>query len=528
MTSQRSTPPAVAGASRASVPPDASNYLLFSDVHLGADLVQHARPWTASRLSQALGIDVELGSLLDHYREQCDPTRPWRLVIAGDFIDLVGMSISANHGATLSTPLSKDDLSHGLGSAEDHAAHKLRAVAVRHDLLFQKLAAFVEAGHSLVFVRGNHDVEMYWESAQRTFIEILLDRATLAASDALGRKLFESRIEFRHWFFYVRGFLYVEHGHQYDATCAYQNVLAPRSPRDPRRISYSFSDILVRYVVRPTRELSVDGHENNSIFDYLRLAFSLGLHGCAMLGYRFFSAVARMVVAWRDHLSAHAAKIRAEHEHHIEQHASHLRVSIENLRAITKLWPVPTTGRLYSIFRAVFLDGLAAAIISFVTIATLGLLGVLPWPWLPPTMLAVMLGIFVYMKSCRVIEPHAALRRGAEKLAELMPARYIVMGHTHKPVMAHVAQGSAYVNLGHWSDDLLADHAPPAPCTHLVIRHLPGGRAEASLCAWDVTLGPRVLQTDTPPSAAQADSDSDPAECGIAVGAAVAVARPFT
>ena len=55
------------------------NYLLFSDVHLGADLVQHARPWTVGRLRRVLQIDRELSSMLDHYREQADPERPWTL-----------------------------------------------------------------------------------------------------------------------------------------------------------------------------------------------------------------------------------------------------------------------------------------------------------------------------------------------------------------------------------------------------------------------------------------------------------------
>src|SRR5262245_28072839 len=99
-----------------------SNYILFSDVHLGADLVQHTRPWTAGRLGASHRIDHQLGSCLDYYREHSDPERPWRLVVAGDFIDLVGMSISAQDTAALASPLSEDELQHGLGSAEDRAA----------------------------------------------------------------------------------------------------------------------------------------------------------------------------------------------------------------------------------------------------------------------------------------------------------------------------------------------------------------------------------------------------------------------
>jgi UDP-2,3-diacylglucosamine pyrophosphatase LpxH len=481
--------------------PEASNYLLFSDVHLGADLVQHTRPWTASRLQAAHHIDAQLGSMLDHYREHREDGRAWRVVIAGDFIDLVGMSISAGADAMLQTPLSEDDQMHGLGSAEDHAAFKMRAVAHRHDTLFRKLAAFVEAGHSLVFIRGNHDVEMYWESVQRAFLDALITRASFANDDADTRAQFESRIEFRHWFFYVDGFLYVEHGHQYDATCAYHHVLAPRSPRDPRRLSYSFSDILLRYVVAPTRELSSEGHDNTSMFDYVRLAFSLGVHGCAKLGYRFFGAVGRMVSAWREQVGERAQNVKAEHDRHLQQIASRFRLSMDNLRAMTKLWATPVTGRLTSIFRTVFLDGLAAGLMACSVFALLAALQVLPWMWLPPVLVALGVSIVVYMKLSRVLEPHAALKLGAKRLAELMPARYVVMGHTHRPAMEALTPATTYVNLGNWTVDLVNDAASTAPCTHLVIRQGESGRAEARLCGWDGQLGARVLHRDALASA---------------------------
>lgn len=479
-----------------SMPPETSNYLLFSDVHLGADLVQHTRPWTASRLQAAHRIDQMLGSMLDHYREHRADNRPWRVVIAGDFIDLVGMSISATPGVAWRTPLSEDDQTHGLGSAEDHAAFKMHAVADRHDLLFRKLAAFVEAGHSLVFVRGNHDVEMYWDAAQRAFLDALLTRASFSSDDQPAREQFEGRIEFQHWFFYVRGFLYVEHGHQYDATCAYHHVLAPRSPRDPRRISYSFSDILLRYVVRPTRELSPEGHENIALFDYIKLAFSLGVKGCARLGYRFFSAVGRMVATWREHLSEHAQQIRAEHDRQMQQIASVFRVSAEHLRQMTQLWATPVTGRFFSIFRNVFLDGLAAGVVAFGVFGLLAVIHVLPWMWLPPVLIALAVSIVVYAKLSRVLEPHHALRLGAKRLAELMPARYVVMGHTHKPTMEALTPGTTYVNLGNWTNDTVDDQVSGAPCTHLVIRYSDGGQAEAWLCGWDGQSGPRVLHRD--------------------------------
>jgi UDP-2,3-diacylglucosamine pyrophosphatase LpxH len=480
---------------RSSLPPEANNYLLFSDVHLGADLVQHAQPWTSERLREAHQVDHQLGSMLEYYRARSEPGRPWRLVIAGDFIDLVGMSISAD--PSLAAALSEDDREHGLGSSHEHAAIKMRAVAARHHGLFQKLARFIDAGHALVLIRGNHDVELYWEAAQTAFVEALLARSELPKDDAANRALFEQRIEFRHWFYYVRGLLYVEHGHQYDPTCAYQHVLAPLSPRDPFRISYSFSDILLRYVVRPTRQLSQDGHENNSMLWYLRLAFSLGLRGCAQLGYRFFGAVRRMVTAWRDHLSEHAAKVREEHEKRLHQLGVMLRLKPDLLQKMTQLWATPVTARLATIFRTVFLDGLAVGLLSALVIALLGVAGVVSWMYLPLFFALVSAGMFFYATQAKVLEPHSALRSGAAKLAELMPARYYVMGHTHRPVMEPVSATSTYVNLGNWSVDLLDEHAPKAPCSHLVIRHDERtGRHTATLYGWDCAEGASVMWSD--------------------------------
>jgi UDP-2,3-diacylglucosamine pyrophosphatase LpxH len=499
----------VDSVSRPSLPPEANNYLLFSDVHLGADLVQHAQPWTAERLREAHQVDHELGSMLDHYRERSEPGRPWRLVIAGDFIDLVGMSISAAEGTTLSSPLNDDEREHGLGSSHEHAAVKMRAVAERHDALFRKLARFVDAGHYLVLIRGNHDVELYWEAAQQAFVDALLARRDVSGSYVESPAAFGQRVEFRHWFYYVRGLLYVEHGHQYDPTCAYQHVLAPLSPRDPFRISYSFSDILLRYVVRPTRELSQDGHENNSLWWYLRLAFSLGVGGCARLGYRFFGAVARMVSAWRDHLSEHATQVRAEHEQRLHQLAVMFRLSSEHLQKMTQLWATPVTARLFTIFRTVFLDGLAIGLLSALIIALLGVAGVVSWVWLPQLLALVSVGMFFYATRTRVLDPHASLRAGAAKLAEIMPARYYVMGHTHKAVMEQVRAGSTYVNLGNWSVDLADVHAPKAPCSHLVIRYDErSSRHTATLYGWNSASGAAVMSSD---AEREAPASSEPA-----------------
>src|SRR5215831_8496269 len=69
------------------------NLLALSDVHLGSDLIHHVRPDAPLRASASLRRDQQLAALLDWYRDRRVGGLPWRLVIAGDFIDFTGMSV---------------------------------------------------------------------------------------------------------------------------------------------------------------------------------------------------------------------------------------------------------------------------------------------------------------------------------------------------------------------------------------------------------------------------------------------------
>jgi UDP-2,3-diacylglucosamine pyrophosphatase LpxH len=487
-------------------PPLASpetNYLLFSDVHLGADLVQHARPWTVSRLREVLRVDRELSAMLDHYRDRREGDQPWRLIIAGDLVDFMGMSIAPTHDQQVETPLNREERRHGLGSTRDHAVYKMRAVATRHNLVFQKLAAFVAEGHSLVLVRGNHDVDFYWETAREAFVQALVDRVHEPfdeASSPGARASFEARIEFRHWFYYDEGLLYVEHGHQYDETCSYHHVLMPLSPRDPRRIAYSFSDILMRYVVHPTRGLGTTGHDDMKLLDYVRMAFAMGISGGAKLGYRFGRAVAAMMRSWREHLSEHAHGLREEQDRKLHHLGERLLLGTDKLRALTQLWAKPVTSGFFPILRTVFLDMAAAIAASMLLVGGLLVTNLVPVSFVAPVAVFLGLGMYVWMKASRVLDPDGALRRGAARVAALMPARFVVMGHTHMPVMEPIADGVTYINLGGWAVDDLdsAGTVDSAPCTHLVIRHI-DGVAHAELRRWG-SGGPSVLHASTPAS----------------------------
>jgi UDP-2,3-diacylglucosamine pyrophosphatase LpxH len=459
----------------------------LSDIHLGSDLVQHARPEAPPRGAASLRRDRELTALLDWYRERPEAGRPWRLVIAGDLVDFVGMSVSPL-AEEIATEPNEEERLHGLGSAVDHTLAKLRHVASHHRDVFAALARFVAAGNTLVVVRGNHDVDFHWQPVQQAFCAILASHAPIAAGG----------IAFADWFYYEEGRVYIEHGHQYDAYCSYDHVLHPVLPSDPRRSHRSLSDVLLRYVVRPTRGMLEAGHDKANALDYLRFGARLGWRGLLGLGGRFVIAVTALFALWREHFSEAARWVHSEHERRMTLLAEARQISLVKLKALASLQRPPVTRSVLRILAGVMLDRVALGVV----IAGL-LVYFLASRWTPMLAVEVAVAIaliapaaWLFRRVRGALDATEALREGATRVATLFPAAFVVMGHTHLPEVRETAGAATYVNLGAWAEEETPEGQPavtPPSRTHLVVRESEG-RTVAVLLQWE-TSGPKRFMT---------------------------------
>ena len=482
-----SVEPVELGSKKADASGFKRSFLLFSDIHLGADLVDHVRPWLRAEGRGDPGVDADLSAMLDHYREAAAPDERWTAIIAGDVVDFIGMNLNLADGGRVQTQLTDEEHQHGLGSAADHAAAKVRATARRHPGVFAALGRFVAAGHSLVVVRGNHDLDFHWAEAQEAFVQAMAARSG-AALDQL-----REHVEFHAWFYYVEGLLFVEHGHQYDAMCNYPNLLAPIRPDDPKRLEWSFSDWLLRTVARPTPGLGADGHQAKSMGDYWRFACSMGVRGMLLLCWRFVRAIHAGIRISRRRIGAAADRIRAEHDRAMERLAERFRTPLDQLRRVASLWPAPVTRGALSVLRSVFMDRVVVVALALLLVGAVAGLGAPGWLTGAVTAL-VAVGLFVYFRGAgrlreQEVNPADAMRRGAERVARIMRSRFVVMGHTHAPCFEDLGAGSTYVNLGHWGVDDLDGVADEPTRTHLVLRAAGEGFV-AELRRWHAGRGP--------------------------------------
>ena len=449
------------------------SFLVFSDVHLGSDL-DDGQGHAPKRSS----VDRDLVALVAHYRKTPPKASRWHIVVAGDFIDFIGMTIAPSGDATNQlTELTEEERAHGLGGAADHAREKLRRVARRHADVFAELAAFVADGHALTFVHGNHDIELHWDEVKDDLRRILLEHAQPTDSEG-----FLARIAFNPWFFWRDGVAFIEHGHQYDPFCATPHIMAPLSPLDPRRIARGFCDVLLRFVVRPTRGMTESGHEHVGLLHYLRFGAKLGLAGMIALGLRFGHAVRELFRVRAESFTEAAAALRAEHDKRIAKLAEAKRIGIDRLRRLLELQSTPITATIGGIMASVLLDRIAltcAALLAVTTILVASkLLGFTAWAAL--AVLPVWALVHLFLARRRQVDPSTQLADRATQLVKLFPAAFIVMGHTHIPQSIR-AGDATYINVGSWAEH--EDESERAARTHLVIHVTPSG-AEAQFKPW--------------------------------------------
>jgi len=463
---------------------------VLSDIHLGSDIVDGSslRPPARSK-----SVDDDLCALLVHYRDARADTGPWHLVINGDFIDFIGMSIGVA-GASLSTDPTAEEKAHGLGTAEDHACAKLARVAVRHEAVFAALGSFVAAGHHLTIVHGNHDREFHWQKV-RDDLRSLLARAGEANAEAASA--LAARIRFSPWFFWQDGVAYIEHGAQYDTYCATEHVMTPVSPVDRQRLSPGFSDVLLRFVVHRTRGLRPHGHDRMGLVDYVSLALSLGVRGAVDLATRFVRAIVELFRLRRIALGEGARDLRAEHERRVALLSEAMRIGLDRLMALGQLQAQPVTRSIRGILASVLLDRLALGVVCTFLLLTLAVLGFrgghLGWGIIP--VLPAWWLVHRYLRRSRHVDPEDELAARAGPLSRLFPAAFVVMGHTHVPKRMVLGDGtSTYINTGSWSEEegIRADSpiAYRAARTHLVIR-VQDGCPAGELLTWHSSEGPR-------------------------------------
>ncbi len=426
----------------------AYNYLVVSDLHLRGGF---------NNPTQGLyHFDEEFADFLRYYRLNRPSTRPWRLIIGGDFIEFLYIT---------DLPSTKDPLLRGATFAESEYRYGARTEAEKsrwkldrilrssHPQLLLALARFVAEGNEVIVLRGNHDIEMFWPQVQAHFRRLIAEHHPVDIGYMTMKELVATRVQFPQWFWYTPDLLYVEHGCQYDPFCSTEHMLNPIVPTCPTRVQQSIAELSVRYFTNQMKMINAMAAENiMSVSEYIGWVMRGNLRMLPRIA-RLYGGMVRRILAKSGRPDAQAEQVvREEHQRRVAALDNQFGFPSGTAAKVDALHAQPVMRRAFATARFLALDLIAIGVVLGLTIAALLI-------WHPvragvPAVLAVaaLLGLVLYggMLRMRRITEAAQLRHTAERLADMLHVQHVIFGHSHAAGTWPLSNGRAYVNVGTW------------------------------------------------------------------------------
>jgi UDP-2,3-diacylglucosamine pyrophosphatase LpxH len=230
--------------------------LVASDFHLGAgwDPVTDTCVATENFLA-----DGAFAAWLSHHAPDAAGTL---LILNGDIFDVLRVTavprtaaelgrwsarladVGLDHSpASLRAGISKSEERYGLKTHDHKTIWKLMVIADGHGRFFDALAAWVRAQGRVLFLTGNHDVELHWPKVREAIRRELADRGAGAGAG--------DRIAFADEHVVIDN-LHVEHGHRFDDMTA---VVGPPELPGGEEINLPLGSFVNRYFINRVEAL---------------------------------------------------------------------------------------------------------------------------------------------------------------------------------------------------------------------------------------------------------------------------------
>ncbi|MCB0412435.1 MAG: hypothetical protein KDD22_07910, partial [Bdellovibrionales bacterium] len=127
----------------------------------------------------------------------------------------------------------------GLRPYQPKSEFKIHKILGDHPVWVQSLSQFIKSGNEVVFVIGNHDLELHFPKVQ----EIILSSLNLDSTEA-------ERVRFNEWFYISNSDTLIEHGNQYDPYCVAEDPIRPFVKRFNKiEVRVPFGNLATRYLI---------------------------------------------------------------------------------------------------------------------------------------------------------------------------------------------------------------------------------------------------------------------------------------
>ncbi len=347
--------------------------LLISDLHLGSHLKPRLR---GEEVHLASRIEEEFPRFIDHHLQVARSREVgWQMVVNGDFIDFWNVVLDERDGE----------------SSEALAVRRLHAVLDAHPAVEDSLARFLEAGHGVAFVTGDHDAELLYPGVRTAIVE----RIEGAMSSGLGEEgdasitrtgtvrldmMRAGKIRFVRWFLREPGGAWIEHGHKFDPSCATPAAL---SPTRGGALVQTVAEVATRSFANVMPEIDYDAPDKFTTLDYARWALARGWRFVVRVILLYLRMVGRMMALWVG-AGRVDAQGQADHEHQLTRIAANAGLQMSALAALENMAPPPAATTVGGLVKLTALDHLLMMMIPMLLALVLAASGALPlWAGLP-------------------------------------------------------------------------------------------------------------------------------------------------
>ena len=424
---------------------NASCTVVISDLHLcEAEKPNPKYPLWKKFKTREFFFDKEFKSFLEHIEKKAEGKKI-ELILNGDIFDFDScMSVPENPPYKISWIERKC----GMFPQELKSAYKIRKILEDHQEWVEALRDFILNGHRVIFIIGNHDLEMHYQIVQNNIVETL----NVPKKD-------QKRIRFCSWFYISNKDTLIEHGNQYDPYCLCQNPISPMVQRlHGMEIRIPFGNLACRYLTNQMGFFNPHAETNfiMTVKEYIRFFFKYMAKAQPLLLVTWFvSSVMTMLDSFVYTLLP-AMKDPLTIEGRIESIAKNANATPRMVREMKELAVHPAAFNPLLIARELRVDKAFIVLIMFfntylILVSINIFFGIsLFWMFIP---LALFIPFFIFYSNTfqsQIVNYRSPKLKVFKTTSQITRIKRIVYGHTHVWMHKHF-EDIEHLNSGTWS-----------------------------------------------------------------------------
>lgn len=422
---------------------------ILSDLHLTEAEAIHPRfPLWKKYKTREFFFDDAFGDFLVELEKRSGGELV-ELILNGDIFDFDSVLAVPERPAFRISSLERK---RGLFPRPERSQFKIQVITEHHAEFFWHLKAFLRRGHRVVFIIGNHDVELHFPEVQAHILDVI-------DPDEKAR----GRIRFCEWFYISNNDTLIEHGNQYDPYCVCEDPVQPFARGyNYKTLRLPFGNMACRYILNGLGFFNphVDSNYIMTMPQYVNFFIKYMLRSQPMIILTWLGGA--FVTLWMSILDRLVTPIRdpLRIEDRIEEIATRSNATPRMVRELRELAAESATGDPFAMARELWLDRALLVLFAFflilqgfVLINTVFQVSFF-WMFIP---LFLLLPFFLfYSQSIQSLvsgykEPDERILSTAGQITK---TNRIVYGHTH--LMRHEMIGSVeHLNSGCWSPAFL-------------------------------------------------------------------------